>query len=232
MASSGFIIPSLGSDIDFCALLASKGVVVFDADYRKAPENPFPAAYQDVEDLVSYLQAHASDFDVEHLTISGFSAGAGLAMANSVNLPPGTIAGVVSFYGNPDMARSYPAPDKIHDGGVVLPGWLRSFFYKCLILPGQDRTDSRLSAAYASIERWPKHVYVACGAADNLHDAGQILVKNLKAAGHEDVEFLSVEHEAHAFDKAPKKGSLTEQKRDHMYHQAIEVIQRAHGDGQ
>lgn len=49
---SGFVLPSLGSDKEFCALLASQNQqVVLDCDYRKAPENPHPAAIQDYEDV-------------------------------------------------------------------------------------------------------------------------------------------------------------------------------------
>ena len=224
------MVPSLGSDVDFCALLASKGTTVFDADYRKAPEFPFPAASHDVEDLVAYLHRHAADFDVQHLTLSGFSAGGGLAMTAAVTQPQGTAAGVACFYSNPDMTRNYPAPDdKSFDSGMVLPGWLRAFFYRCYVLPGQDRGDPRLSARFAKIERWPEHVFLACGMADSLHDAGKMLVEELKGNGHQDATFLSVEREAHGFDKRVKEGSATEHRRHVMYEQAVEMIGRAHG---
>lgn len=228
---SGFIIPSLTSDADFCAALARAGTTVFDADYRKAPEHPFPAAVHDAEDVLSYVRAQSSDFDTRHLTIGGFSAGANIAMSVAVNSPPGSVAGLVSVYGNTDMTRAYPTPETEYDGGMVLPGWLRWFFYKCLILPGQDKADRRLSPAYAPIERWPKHVYFACGAADSLHGAGKAMAEKLNAEGHMDVDFFSVGHAAHAFDKRVKEGSRSEKGRDETYQQAIEMIERAHTDG-
>jgi len=235
---SGFVIPSLGTDIDFCALLASKtNTTVFDCDYRKAPEHPFPAAPNDIQDVLNYISNHAADFDIEHITISGFSAGAALAMTTAVNYPPQQaqsgmhISGLVSIYGNPDMTNAYAAPDvKAYNSGVVLPDWLRTFFYKCYILPDQDRADTRLSAAYESrIDKWPDHVFLACGTADSLHESGERLVQKLKGLGHADVEFLSVEREAHAFDKGVKVGSQTETRRNVMYEKAVELVLRAHG---
>jgi acetyl esterase/lipase len=225
------VIPSLGTDIDFCAQLASTGTVVFDADYRKAPEHPFPAGYQDGQDVLSYLQAHSSDFDTEHLTISGFSAGANIAMALAVNAPSNSLAGIAAIYGNADMTKAYPAPDPTaYDSGGILPGWLRSFFYKCLVLPGQDVSDPRLSPTYAPLNRWPKHCFFACGTADSLHDSTKVVAGKLKEAGHADVEFMSVEREAHAFDKAPKEGSPTRKRRDEMYRRAMEMVKRAQKD--
>lgn len=225
---SGFMIPSLGTDIDFCAQLAAEGVVVFDADYRKAPEHPFPAAFHDASHVVSYIQNRPDDFDVKRLTVGGFSAGANLAMALAVRSPPGHISGVVSFYGNTDMTQTYAAPDtKNYDGGLILPDWLRAFFYKAYVLPREERSDTRLSPAFAPLDRWPKHVFCACGTADSLHEPERILVQRLKDAGHEDAEFASVEREAHSFDKNVKVGSQTEKRRAKVYEQAIEMIKRA-----
>ncbi|EXJ78016.1 hypothetical protein A1O3_09175 [Capronia epimyces CBS 606.96] len=226
---SGFIIPSLGSDVDFCSDLASTGVVVFDADYRKAPEHPFPAAYYDAQDVLSYIQNHSSDFDVSRLTIGGFSAGANLAMALAVTSPPGSIVGLASFYGNTDLTSVYPAPnEKSYDAGTVLPAWLRRFFYRCYVLPNQDRADPRLSPANAPLDRWPKHVFLACGTADSLHEAGRIMIDRLRESGHRDAEFLSVEREAHAFDKSAKEGSPTEKKTQEVYRKALAMIERSH----
>lgn len=44
---SGFTLPCLGGDVDFCKFLVQKlQITILDADYRKAPENPFPAAVE------------------------------------------------------------------------------------------------------------------------------------------------------------------------------------------
>lgn len=51
---SGFVMDCFGADADLCAFLADKmRCTVIDADYRKAPEHPFPAGIQDAEDVSS-----------------------------------------------------------------------------------------------------------------------------------------------------------------------------------
>lgn len=80
------------------------------------------------------------------------------------------------------------------------------------------------------MDRWPAHVFVACGTADSLFVNGEHLVKDLVAKGHGDVTFLPVENEAHAFDKRVKKGSVSEKRRGEMYGRALEMIERAYED--
>ena len=51
--------------------------------YRLAPRHPFPAAHDDVADALAWLvQNGASEFEVDTriVTVSGFSAGANLAL--------------------------------------------------------------------------------------------------------------------------------------------------------
>lgn len=219
-------------DLEFCALLAAKtSTTVLDCDYCKAPEHPFPAAYQDAQDILTYITTHSSDFDTEHITVSGFSAGANIAMAAAVNSPKNLIKGLVSIYGNPDMTKSYPAPSDIYDSGMILPDWMRAFFYRCLVLPSQGRDDTRLSPAYAEIGRWPERCLFACGTADSLHGPGEEMVRKLKAGRGQgvDVEFLSVKREAHAFDKGIKAEKVdTAQRTVEVYKRAIELVERAH----
>ncbi|KAL8292389.1 hypothetical protein RQP46_001001 [Phenoliferia psychrophenolica] len=98
---SGFVVPWLGSDTAFCARVAAEAdVVVLDCDYRKAPEAPFPAAHNVTHDVFAYLLSQPTSFDPTRITASGFSAGASLALTLATTLPPSSLAGVISFYGN------------------------------------------------------------------------------------------------------------------------------------
>src|ERR1700733_15166922 len=74
----GYIVGSLTGYLAFCARLAREvsGRVLF-AEYRLAPEHPFPAAF---EDGVAALQ-HAAGLAKGKLYIAGDSAGGGLALA-------------------------------------------------------------------------------------------------------------------------------------------------------
>lgn len=59
-----------------------------------APENPFPAAPDDVKDIIDYVVANAEGyFDTSRITIGGFSAGGTLALTAGVSQPKGTLKG-------------------------------------------------------------------------------------------------------------------------------------------
>lgn len=94
-------------DAPFCARLAQKtGAVVISTSYRYAPLHPFPAAIDDVDLVVKFLQTHAAErwgANPELMTTSGFSAGGNLALAltqHPSHHPPAktAIKGSVIFY--------------------------------------------------------------------------------------------------------------------------------------
>ncbi|KAM0752504.1 alpha/beta-hydrolase [Meredithblackwellia eburnea MCA 4105] len=205
---SGFIIPSLGTDTAFCALLAKEtGAVVLDSDYRKAPESPFPGAFNDAVDIFNYVKSQPASFDPSKITLSGFSAGANISAALAVHYGPLEIKSYVSFYGNPDISTTVPPPQTSEfEQGVNLPGPMRDLFYAAYMLPDQDRADLRLSPILAPIERWPKHVFITCGTADGLWEPGKRLFEKLKEGGV-DVQWMSVEKAAHGFDKEKRGAS-------------------------
>jgi len=220
---SGFVLPSLGSDAEFCAFIASTtSFVVLDCDYRKSPEWPFPAAFNDARDIANYV---LSQYAPSALALSGFSAGGNLAMSLAVSLDIDVVNALLVFYGNPDLEATHPPPSNSHISGLQLPTWLRQFFYRCLVLQTQDRADPRLSPMNAELIRWPKEVFLACGEADNLHRAGELLADKLRSRKQGQVEWMSIENEAHAFDKHPKAASKARVER--MYKAARDTLERS-----
>jgi acetyl esterase/lipase len=105
---AGAFIGGIPEDMaPFCARLAKEtGAVVISSSYRLAPRHPFPAAIDDIDAVVQYLQAHAKGrwgADPELMTTSGGSAGGNLALALSQQPgchPPAktAIKGAVTFY--------------------------------------------------------------------------------------------------------------------------------------
>lgn len=74
-----------------------KGIPVLSADYRVAPEYPYPAALEDASAAYMWLLDHG--FDARQIVLAGDSAGGGLAMAlcmylrdHEYELPGGLIA--------------------------------------------------------------------------------------------------------------------------------------------
>lgn len=69
----------------FTSLLCERaGAVVISTHYRYAPVHPFPAAIDDIDDVVHYLQQNAEQLwgaDPKLMTVSGFSARGNLALA-------------------------------------------------------------------------------------------------------------------------------------------------------
>lgn len=159
---SGFVLDNLfGSNVLACSQLASElGIAVLDTRYCKAPEHPFPGALYDVEDVLRWLGSRDPlpadlnqeiSLDPTRVVLSGFSAGANLALTASSssssafhgnNATAGlNICGVLAIYPLVDLVT----PPSIRDGkgGWSLNAILLNLFLKCY-MPGHTQT--RLSS--------------------------------------------------------------------------------------
>lgn len=78
----GLVIGSARQDDRLCAETAARwGMTVVSAEYRHAPEAPFPAALDDVHSVWQWMTSADSglDIDPERIVVGGESAGGGLA---------------------------------------------------------------------------------------------------------------------------------------------------------
>lgn len=78
----GLLFGDARQDEALCAETARElGILVVSANYRLAPEHPFPAAHDDVHAAWQWMRAHAAELGIaEHrIVIGGESAGGGLA---------------------------------------------------------------------------------------------------------------------------------------------------------
>ena len=229
ICSSGYTIPSLGTDHEYVSALASQAnVIVLDSDYRKAPEDPFPAGPQDAMDVVNYVLAHPLIYDASNIFLSGFSAGGALALGVALTLGPERIKGVFGIYPPVDITRRYPAPVSRFDGGYVVSRWMGSHFDNAYALPAQSHADPLISCLHfdPELHKFPKHVYLACGNADSLYTPVEKLAQKMKEAGVEDVVFNCVEFEAHGFDKAAKAGSVSWERKNMMYRDIVDMVKK------
>jgi len=114
---------------DFHRYLLARGYAVFAIDYRHAPAAQFPAQIHDVQAAISFILSSAAEFNVDprRVVLCGHSSGAQLALLAAYQGIPVDdalipIAGVISFYGPPDLAAGYsdvPSPDPIHVRAVL-----------------------------------------------------------------------------------------------------------------
>ncbi|KAJ9299073.1 hypothetical protein DTO271G3_3315 [Paecilomyces variotii] len=206
---SGFVIPSLGSDSGYCSFIANEtGIPVLDADYRKGPEHPFPAALEDVFDVLCWtITAQSARFDAKNIVLSGFSAGANLALVASSssssssslllqkkqqNLLPSEeengfkIKAVVAFYHITNMTippetKTAPKPHyPIHPA-------LARIFNACYVTDSmRDRSIMRnplISPSFIPEEEFPDTVVIITCEGDTLAGEGNELAERLKEKG-------------------------------------------------
>ncbi|KAH9840346.1 esterase/lipase [Teratosphaeria destructans] len=227
MHGSGFVIPNHGSDDAFCQRMQKDaGVTVLDADYRKAPEHPFPAAPDDVEDVVKYVLSRPEEYDVRRVSISGFSAGANLALsASGVTFPPGTFHSVLAFYPPTDIHRDRYAPESKAPGGKgSIPAWVSTSFNDCYAPSPLDRKMPKMSPLYAEGERFPDRTLIVTCARDELCNEGEELAEKIRVAKAGERVVQRRVPFGHAWDKRPKTGSEGERARYEVYGLAAEML--------
>ncbi|MGC5025894.1 alpha/beta hydrolase [Tsukamurella sp. DT100] len=79
---SGFVIADIEVSDEPARLLAlATGFTVVTVDYRKAPENPYPAAIDDAAAVLEWIASGALDVDPERIAVIGDSAGGTITAA-------------------------------------------------------------------------------------------------------------------------------------------------------
>lgn len=221
---SGFIVPWHGTDDEFaCRVAQNTDYAVLDVAYRLAPENPFPAAVHDVEDVVKWVLSNNQDFDLSHISISGFSAGGNLALVASSQLfPKGTFRHVICFYPPTDLAKDHYSKAPPDPSGSPLPPWVLTTFTECYA-SGIDWKDPKISPLYAAVESFQQNTLIITCARDNLCPEGEALVRKIQGDG---VVHRRMDNCDHAWDKAYKTGTPQEEAKDEAYDLVLEFLKR------
>jgi len=108
----GYALGSAATSVNLASDIARRsGTTVYTVDYQLAPENPFPAAVDDA--LAAYRGLLDRGVPADAITVSGESAGGGLALAlliaiKEAGLPQPTAAAVLSPWADlTQSGRSY-----------------------------------------------------------------------------------------------------------------------------
>lgn len=190
----GFAGGNIDSDNDFCSL-ACRDVecVVANVDYRLAPEDPYPAAVEDVAEVLQWASsdegATAFNIDRARIAMAGASAGGNLAavaalMAAEMSIPLALQLLVVPVTDNTATLQtrwsSHP-----HAPWLTAP---RMTFYRDLYLQenglGQNWKVSPIFATQDLLQRLPR-TWIAIAEQDMLSTEGLAYAEMLKMAGVE-----------------------------------------------
>jgi acetyl esterase/lipase len=195
------------ANLDLCRRF---GMVVVSADYRLAPEDPYPAGPDDGLAVAAWLLDHGrSEFGTSRLLTGGESAGGYMAAAvllrirdelNAASRVDGAnlVFGVYDWGRSPSQRgiRPQSGPDILDPEGIA-------FFADCY-LPGrtdEERREPSISPAFADLRGLPPAM-VSVGGTDHLLDDSLMLAGRLAAAGNE-VELFVAPDMPHGFMAFP-----------------------------
>ncbi|KAM0215311.1 hypothetical protein ACHAPA_004028 [Fusarium lateritium] len=219
------MLPNLGMDHEFCEKIANESnVLVLDADYRKAPEFPFPAAVEDVEDTLRWVQSQSRLFDTERVALSGFSSGANLALVASSELKRQVginIRAVYAFY--PGVDFTIPPEQKTVPNPIrPLPAGFQHLIAEAYLPRVEDRKSPKASPMYADAASFPERVVLFACSGDVFTPEIEAFAEKLEKAGC-DVEVVGIEG-AHGCDKRINLKTFRPEVRDMSYSIVVESL--------
>ncbi len=183
----GWVIGSVQTHDGACAALAADAdVVVASVQYRRAPENPWPAPNDDAYAALEWLVAAADvlDIDARRIAVGGDSAGAHLALGVAIE---------ARDRAGPAIARQlliYPVLEPRFDTAsyreyATSPALTRAEmvdFWEAYLPDGFDTGDARAVPTRASLRGLPPAQVIVAGL-DPLCDEGVALARALDDAG-------------------------------------------------
>ncbi|KAJ5582638.1 hypothetical protein N7535_001258 [Penicillium sp. DV-2018c] len=237
---SGFVLETFSGDDEYCRFVADKSnYTVIDVQYRLAPEHPFPAAFHDAEDVVTWVRSQPERFDLSLLSLSGFSAGANIALtvSSSSELFPQTegksiFHTVISFYGPMDMSLKTPKKPQADPSNWIMRKIFPPFSHlchKCLNRGQVDPKDPRLSPLLADPRTFPDNTLIITAAQDPFAIEAEKFSDMLNKTDGKYSVCRRMENCAHGWDKEAAEGTLQCEAKMEAYELAAEMLRRGNG---
>ncbi|MFV8054774.1 alpha/beta hydrolase [Mycobacterium sp. 48b] len=188
MHGGGWSTGDLGTADEACRVLAAKAqCVVVSVDYRLAPEHPFPAAFEDVYGVATWLAGNGAEIGADggRIAIGGDSAGGNLAAAACL---------YARDHGGPEFALQllvYPSteygverPSMVeHANAPMLCAEDVRWFWNHYVPTEVDRSDFRAVPSRAeSLAQLPP-AFVITAEYDPIRDDGEAYGRALEEAG-------------------------------------------------
>jgi acetyl esterase len=184
----GWVIGDLDHSDLFCRWLCREtGLVVFNVDYRLAPEHPYPRPLLDCVAVLRALAAEPGRFgiDPDRVAVMGASAGGNLAAASTLALLRGggwRPAAVVLAYPVLDDACDSPSYQDFSKGYFVSSADMAWYWQQYLGAAAADDLTCPLRAPDADLARFPPTLVVTAEY-DPVRDDGERFAARLTAAG-------------------------------------------------
>jgi acetyl esterase len=213
----GFVVGHPEQDDPWCRYLAANaGVVVVNPDYALAPNHRFPAAPQQIYDVICWVAAETTQWDGTRLCVGGQSAGGNLsAAAARLALEHRTpaIALQVLHYAPLDLVT--PTRDKasIIGARAVMKPWMGEVFDTAYIPDETQRRDRLASPAWgtnADDIAGIAPAVVVTAEHDRLRDEGRRYAEKLSAVGAL-IEYHVVPEVDHGYNIMSASTDITEQ---------------------
>ncbi len=199
----GWVIGDLDTHDGVCRMLANEsGCRVVSVDYRLAPENKFPAAFDDAYAALVWVEANASDHQINpnRLAVAGDSAGGNLAAAVALHAKAKggpKLKYQVLLYPVTQARAQTPSMAALATG-YILEKASMTWFFDQYLPPDADLNDPRVSPLAAKDVLGVAPAYVMVAGFDPLKDEGRDYAAKLKAAGVA-VDFVEYESMVHGF---------------------------------
>lgn len=199
----GWVIGDLDThDVQARTLCATAQAVVVSVDYRRAPEDPFPAALEDCHAATGWAVGAAGELgaDGSRVAVAGDSAGGNLAaavclLARAAGGP--VIAAQALVYPVVDALLSSASVDEFMSGYGLDASTMRWFVEQYLPDPGRRREPLASPLHAPDLSGLPPAI-VATAEFDLLRDEGEAYARALHAAGVP-VRLLRYEGLVHGF---------------------------------
>lgn len=202
----GFVFGTAeGADPMLERIVENTGMVTASVEYRLAPENQYPAGWDDCESAAAWLAKNGKpEFGTDSLTIGGESAGATLSVATLLRMRDrhgytGFRAANLS-YGNYDTSMT-PSQALAPERGLLVGKLNIRKFTEAYLPKGVDTRDPDVSPLYARLEKMPPAIFTI-GTLDPLLDDSMFMYARWISAGNE-AELAIYPGAPHVFNMAP-----------------------------
>jgi len=181
----GLLMGGLESDDMVCRAIAKAGhCVIYNVDYRLAPEHPYPAAH---DDAVLACRAIMNDppggpVDRSRIVIAGYSGGGCISAAAcqaAVSEGWGRPVGQILLVPLIDFTAHYSAAKRSEADARNSSIYVNSYFQD----PATDRADPRISPLWADDFSKLPPTFILTGELDPRRTEAEVYARNLQSAG-------------------------------------------------